>query len=241
MFIFQDQDFQHSNVLGTSSSFLTSHDEIITNTTSKEISAARLFKETRHLHRQIVMGLGFPNQMGTLAAVMTLSIQGHVWPPLRNDPSHQVSPLTQEIPQSALHPVVVSIAVKTWSLPIALHPSVNIHTVQFLSLQGWSSQIGPVHLFLQVSRHRCQLQPWSVLLRAAQYSLPSLSHVISPQAFLNLPQGRNPGLFSARSPHSSLHAPPTLHPVLRKLELENLNSGVNALTLAGGSGMQTAQ
>lgn len=60
VFVYLKRDIQHNDIFGTSS-FLISHDEIIANITAKEISITRLSKETQHLHRQAVMGLGFPN------------------------------------------------------------------------------------------------------------------------------------------------------------------------------------
>lgn len=140
--VFLKQDFQHNNIFGISSSFLVSHDEIITNITSKEISTTRLSEETQHLHRQTRDGLWVPEQGPEQR--QTLPTPGDAWPPLRNDPSRPWG-VTTHPRNSLFHSVGVSIAVKMWSHFIHLHTvhsSVNIHTAQFPPLRDWESVRG---------------------------------------------------------------------------------------------------
>lgn len=137
-----------------------------------------------------------------------------------------------------------SIAVKTWSLSITLHPSVNVHTVSFLSLQGkgiyqrWSCQTTQILSVLAQ-------EPASTLV-CSNMHCPVFS--ACPKSYLLWHFDRYLGVETPAHypPDSPLvlpgpPLPPTPSPMLRKFELENLNSGVNALTMAGGSGMKTRE
>lgn len=115
------------------------YNEIIRNITSKEVSTTRFSQKT----------LGFPNgefSSNNFIHSRKCVATSEEWP--------QLPSFTLENPQSALHPVGFSITVKTWSFSITLYPSVNFHTVQFVSLQGkwvcqkWSSEIGQVQFLL---------------------------------------------------------------------------------------------